>query len=305
MSTTIQTPVLFLIFNRPDTTMQVFERIRQIKPPRLYVAADGPRQHKREEVEKCNQTRAIINSIDWDCELKTLYRKENLGCKIAVSSAITWFFEQEESGIILEDDCLPDISFFFYCEELLFKYMDDERIGNISGNCFLPGYIKSSLSYDFSSISHTWGWATWRRVWKNFDLNFSYWEESEKDVAMRNSLFKSFPEKVYFSSYISDSLSDKYGKSVWDLQYLFTLRVQNQLSIYPSVNLVTNIGLNNPDATHTASKNDMKYYIRSKPISFPIKHPKYIIENKKLYKATLSSIFFSWIRLARYLLHNY
>ena len=136
------TPILFLIFNRPDTTKVVFERIREIKPSRLYVAADAPRQGKDKEAELCRQSRSIIDSVDWPCEVKTLFREENLGCKKAISSAITWFFEQEEYGVILEDDCLPDLSFFRFCEELLIKYKDDERIGHIGGNCFLPGIVK-------------------------------------------------------------------------------------------------------------------------------------------------------------------
>ena len=168
-----ETPVLFLIFNREDTTQKVFNVLRRQKPKYLYVAADGPRKNKEGEAEKCRRTRDIINQVDWDCELKTLFREENRGCKMAVSSAISWFFEQVEQGIILEDDCLPHPSFFPFCEELLIRYKDDDRIGHIGGNCFLPGLIEDGLSYDFCSISHIWGWASWRRVWKNYDVNFS------------------------------------------------------------------------------------------------------------------------------------
>src|SRR5450759_4497034 len=125
MESKFETPVLFLIFNRSDTTQQVFNQIRQIKPKYLFVAADGPRLDRPVEIEKCLETKSIIQQIDWDCELKSLFSETNLGCRVGVSSAITWFFENVEQGIILEDDCLPDLSFFPYCENLLNKYKDD------------------------------------------------------------------------------------------------------------------------------------------------------------------------------------
>ena len=294
-----ETPVLFLIFNRPDTTQKVFDVIRRQKPKYLFVAADGPRKGKPDEVEKCQQVREIIKQVDWDCEMKTLFREENLGCKLAISSAITWFFENVEQGIILEDDCLPDLSFFPYCEELLDKYKDDSRIGHISGNNFLQGIIDEGLSYDFCSCAHIWGWATWSRVWKSFDLNLPLWEE-QKDK--RSSLFFSKWEEIYFSSFISDALASRNNLSVWDTQYWFTLRFQNQLSVYPAVNLVTNIGLGDPNATHTNRKKE-RHLIPASAISFPLKHPQSILRNKKIDDTTIKKLFFSWKRLVRYFLH--
>jgi hypothetical protein len=151
-----ETPILFLVFNREDATQQVFETIRRQKPKHLFVAADGARKNKPGEADVCLRVKDIATQIDWDCELKTLFREENLGCQTAVSTAITWFFEQVEQGIILEDDCLPDPSFFPYCEELLHKYKDDARIGHISGNCFLPDLVDKNYSYNFSCVSHIW-----------------------------------------------------------------------------------------------------------------------------------------------------
>ncbi len=293
-------PILFLIFNRPDTTQQVFERIRQIQPARLYVAADGPRADKEGEAAKCDQTRKIIDQIDWECELKTLYRENNLGCKIAVSTGITWFFEQEEAGIILEDDCLPDLSFFPFCEEMLIRYKDDTRIGHIGANCFFPGIVSEGLSYDFCSISHIWGWASWRRVWNNYDVNFRYWNEASHNSVKRKSLFNSLREEIYFSSFISDTLAGSKGINTWDVQYLFMLRVQNQLCIYPNVNLVTNIGLYSVDATHTGSKEAKKSYIPSACMTFPLKPPEYVLSNKVINNTTVKKKFFSYKRLLRY-----
>ena len=298
-------PVLFLIFNRPDTTVQVFERIRQVKPAKLYVAADGAREGRPDEAKRCAETRSVIDRIDWPCEVKTLFRNKNLGCKIAVSEAITWFFEQEEYGIILEDDCLPNLSFFPFCEELLIRYKDDERIGHIGGNCFFHGIVNDGLSYDFCSMSHIWGWASWRRVWKNYDVNFSYWNEAMQNRNKRKSLFKNLCEEIYFTSFIADTLRGNKGINTWDIQYLYMLRVQNQLAIYPEVNLVTNIGLHSDDATHPVSRKALKLYILSKPISFPLKHPKYILPNNKIDSQTFRKICFSYKRLVRYFLKLY
>jgi hypothetical protein len=293
------TPILFLIFNRPDTTAKVFERIRQIKPTKLYVAADAARDGRPDEALRCAEARAIINKIDWDCELRTLYRDKNLGCKTAVSEAITWFFEQEEYGVILEDDCLPDLSFFPFCEELLIRYKDDERIGHISGQNFFPGIV-DKYSYDFYSFAHIWGWASWQRVWGHYDVNFSYWTDAQKDKNKRKSLFKNLREEVYFSSFISDTLKGNKGINTWDVQYLYLLRVQNRLSIYPAVNLVTNIGLHSPDATHTTKKS--KLCVPFQEIKFPLVHPFYIMPNHVLDRITIKKLYFSYKRLLRFIL---
>ena len=296
-----QVPILFILFANPDTSAQVFERIRQIQPAKLYIAADAPRSEKQDEIQRSMETRNIISRIDWNCELKTFFPDKNLGPKIAISKAITWFFEQEEQGVILEHDCLPDLSFFPYCEELLDKYKDDTRIGHISGNNFLSNIIEEGLSYDFSSCVHIWGWATWRRVWKNYDADFPFWEEQKKK---RSLLFCSKREEIYFSSFIPDAIYHRNNINTWDTQYWFTLRLQNQLAVYPAVNLVTNIGLGDPNAIHTAKKKK-KYSVSASGISFPLKHPQYVLRNKKLDDKTIKKLFFSWKRLARYFLNWY
>ncbi|MCL1932274.1 MAG: hypothetical protein FWF53_00455 [Candidatus Azobacteroides sp.] len=291
-----ETPVLFLIFNREDTTRKVFNAIRQQKPKYLFVAADGARKNKPGEAEKCQRVRDIIKQTDWDCELKTLFREENLGCKAAVSSAVTWFFENVEQGIILEDDCLPDPSFFPYCEELLNKYKDDTRIGHISGGNSAPEIIERGLSYDFCSCSLIWGWASWRRVWKNYDINLSFWEEQKNN---RSFLFCNKWEEIYFSSFISDVLNNRNGINTWDTQYFFTLRLQNQLTICPSVNMVKNIGMGDPNAVHTSKKASAP---SANAISFPLQHPQYVLPKKKIDNKFKP---FSWKRLIRYLLKLY
>jgi hypothetical protein len=288
--------ILFLIFNRPETTRRVFERIREVRPARLYVAADGAREGRGDEAERCAEARAVIEGVDWECEVKTLFRDRNLGCKVAVSEALTWFFEQEEAGIILEDDCLPDLSFFPFCDELLERYKDDERVGHIGGNCFLPGVIDRGLSYDFCSFSLIWGWASWRRAWRTCDTEMRFY--TEVSSVERKRLFNNLREEIYFSSFISDTLQGR--NNTWDVQYLFSLRHSGMLSVHPAVNLVTNIGLNVAGATHVSRKNK-RLYVPSEAIAFPLEHPSIVARNVRLDEKIVRNNFFSWIRLARYI----
>ncbi|MFM2284413.1 MAG: hypothetical protein RL222_1917, partial [Bacteroidota bacterium] len=243
----LNTPVLFLIFNRPDTTRQVFAKIREIQPRQLFIAADGPRNIPG-EAEKCALTRkTVMDAIDWDCEVKTLFRTENLGCGVAPSQAISWFFEQVEQGIILEDDCLPDASFFTFCEELLNYYKDDTSVMHISGNNFQLGKKIGDGSYYFSQIPHSWGWATWRRVWKQFD-----WELTELD--------KFLDSNNHLDPYWIDKfkmVQKERPEDIWDYQYTFCIFNNHGKAILPNKNLVKNIGFNQ-DATHT--KGELLYY---------------------------------------------
>jgi len=192
----LYTPILFLIFNRPDTTQKVFNAIRKAKPKQFFIAADGSPPDREGEIEKCQKSRKIATSVDWDCEVKTLFRDKNLGCKIAISSAIDWFFENVEEGIILEDDCLPHQSFFWFCQELLEYYRNDTRIMHISGDNFQFGRKRGEGSYYFSKYSHVWGWATWRRAWKCFDINMKSFEEFKAENQI-NSIFQSKQQQKY------------------------------------------------------------------------------------------------------------
>tara|TARA_Y100000389_G_scaffold179169_1_gene192953 strand:+ start:52 stop:1056 length:1005 start_codon:yes stop_codon:yes gene_type:complete len=247
----LKTAVLFLVFNRPDTTIQVFEKIRQAKPLRLYVASDGPRQGLEGEKEKVTKAREIANMVDWPCNVKTLFRDNNLGCKKAVSEAITWFFEYEEQGIILEDDCVPNLVFFSFCENLLDRYSKDEKVSAISGNNFQNNKWRGEGSYYFSKYPHCWGWATWRRSWKNYNGGITFWSK------WRNSHI--------WLDYMSDKIEQRYWKKIFDRVYAneinswaypWTASVwyKGGLSAIPNINLVSNIGFTD-DATHTNFKN--------------------------------------------------
>ena len=162
--------VLFVIFNRPETTARVFEAIRSARPPRLYVAADGPRTSRSGEADRCRLVREIASRVDWTCELHTLFREANLGCKLGVSGAIDWFFQSETEGIILEDDVVPLASFFGLCDELLETYRDDPKVFAVSGCNLVSSVYRPNHSYFFSRYCHVWGWATWRRAWEHYDV---------------------------------------------------------------------------------------------------------------------------------------
>lgn len=168
---TLSTPVLFVVFNRPETTSRVFNSIRNARPARLYVAADGPRAMREGEAQRCVEVRRIASAVDWPCEVRTLFRDENIGCRRSVSGAISWFFEHEPEGIILEDDCLPDASFFSYCATLLERYRIEPRVMAITGNNFQPSMEGYSASYYYSIYNHVWGWASWRRAWALYDAD--------------------------------------------------------------------------------------------------------------------------------------
>ena len=273
----LNTAVLFLIFNRLDTTKQVFEEIRKAKPPRLYIASDGPRASKPGEEEKVKAVRNyVMNNIDWECEVKTLFRDKNLGCKYAVSSAIDWFFENEEMGIILEDDCLPSQSFFWFCEELLERYKDDMRIWHIAGNNFHFGWKRDEdYSYYFSYYGSIWGWATWRNRWKQYDVNMNHYSE----LKSKKYLWDIFGNQAEVDFRISNFDEIRNGLNTWDFQWTYTRLINSGLSIVPKVNLIKNLGFGE-NATHTHSKNDKRANMKLYDIEIPLKHPKFIIRDK-------------------------
>lgn len=241
------TPILFLIFNRPLMTEKVFERIKEIKPKYLYISADGPRKNITDDQLNCEKTRKLIEKIDWDCNLQLNFNEVNLGCKNAVSSGITWFFENVEEGIILEDDCIPDISFFIFCSMMLEKYRNDDRIMHIGGTNFQDGTQRGNGSYYFSNFCHVWGWATWKRAWDLYDVDIKKYPEFITSKEFTNTL-RDLKEQKYWMKYFLQVYNKQ--KDTWDYQWTFTIWYNKGLSIVPNVNLVTNIGFGQ-NATHT------------------------------------------------------
>ena len=269
----MKTPVLFIIFNRLDTTKQIFEQIKKAKPPKLYIACDGPRENKPEEAEKVKKVREyVLNNIDWDCEVKTLFREKNLGCRINVSSAITWFFENEKQGIVLEDDTLPVDSFFQYCEVLLEKYRNDERVGIISGFNAVSDKVKCNYSYFFSVYNPCWGWATWRDRWEKYDVKMRDYPLWLKSGGL-NNLFNDWIVRNYWYE-IFNLFYLGINNTSWDAQLTYTCFKNNWLTVVPVKNQILNIGFNYPDAVHCKGK-EPKYIKNSKPqdLEFPLKHP--------------------------------
>jgi hypothetical protein len=282
------TPVLFLIFNRPETTKRVFECIREAKPTHLYIAADGARKDKIGEAELCFQTREIKKCVDWDCEVKTLFRNENLGCKIAVSSAINWFFENEEEGIILEDDCLPNQSFFMFCQDLLNYYREDERVMHIGGTNFQGGIDRGKDSYYFSKYNHIWGWATWKSAWTKYDVSMKMYSP-EKTTQLLQSIFDTKREVNYWEKIFNDVHSGKIN--TWDYQWTYAIWKHNGVAVLPNKNLVSNIGFDK-DATHTASKDVMSVgNIPTHKIDV-ITHPQTIFVDKEADRYGLNTVFY-------------
>jgi len=243
----LQTAVLFVVFNRPDTTARVFAAIRQARPPRLYVAADGPRETREGEAKRVARVRQIATAVDWPCEVFTLFREKNLGCKHAVSEAITWFFRKEDQGIILEDDCLPHPDFFSFCESLLIRYANDERVYAITGDNFQNGLKRGDGSYYFSRYNHVWGWASWRRAWQRYDINLSFWPEWKRSAQW----FSELPDSVE-RRYWEKTFDRMHAQEIdtWDYQWTASIWHHGGLTATPNVNLVSNIGFGR-DATHT------------------------------------------------------
>jgi hypothetical protein len=272
----VKSPILFLIFNRPKETLEVFKAISKVKPTILYIAADGPRSHKSDDVVLCKETLAIVNNIDWDCKVKTLFRNENLGCKNAVSGAITWFFENEPEGIILEDDCLPSQDFFRFCDEMLEYYRDNNKISHICGCNFQDGIKRNEYSYYYSNCTDVWGWAGWRRVWKNYDVNLSLLEKAIKQDFLAtltdskiNKLFLQYTYRYVKNGQIN----------TWDYQYSFLNILNKTLSITPNNNMISNIGFNGT-GTHTVA-DSIYANMPFEKLNLPLKHPPTITANKK------------------------
>lgn len=269
--TTLISPVAFLIFNRPETTRKVFEEIRRARPSKLFVVADGPRNDAEQEV--CKETRAVIEGVDWECEVHKNYSDTNLGCRNRVSSGLTWVFEQTDRAIVLEDDCLPHPTFFRFCDELLERYKDDKAVMHISGDNFQaknPDF-HCVESYYFSNISHIWGWASWSRAWKYYDVDVKRWPEI-KQSCLLHDVFDDEPTAARWE----DKMQSYYDKKInsWDGQWSFACLINHGLCIMPRVNLISNIGFGR-DSTHTrqdAATNELAN-LPTYPIDFPLVHP--------------------------------
>ena len=269
-------PVLFLIFKRPGTTQQVFSAIREVKPPRLYVAANGPRSENPEEKKLCDLTRKILEKVDWNCEVQTLFRETYLDCRQSLSGAIKWFFEHEPEGIILEDDCLPSQSFFWFCQELLEYFRHDKQVGAICGFYSNELDYKPSASYFFSRYLRVWGWAGWRRSFEGYDSNLKNLIENNNTWQRGMFHHKDVLLKKYFQQ-----MFDRVANSeidTWDTQLQYLLWQKKQRVIVSSNNLIQNIGW--IQGAH-AQKKDHNHELPTSEIEFPLTSPEIVDRDVK------------------------
>lgn len=284
----MKSSVLFVIFKRVDTTQMVFSRIREARPPKLYIAADGPRPERVGEAEQCNATRKVVENVDWPCEVHHLYRDKNLGCGEGVSSAITWFFEHEEEGIIIEDDILPHLDFFKYCDEMLERYRDNDKIKCICGSNAFYEDIKYPYSYYYSHYMMVWGWATWRRTWKEYDKSLKsiprnlFLKQIELLPVKKGSKLKAIE--------IFDVMTSDHPIDTWDYQLFFSILNHKGLTVIPINNLCKNIGFGHADAIHTTvvSEKIETHVVRT---CYPLIHPAIIKESRELDSITFMEMY--------------
>lgn len=270
----LSTAVLFLIFNRPDVTSKCFAAIRAARPPRLYVAADGPRAGREKEIGLCELTRSAATNVDWPCEVKTLFRSENLGCRRAVSEAIDWFFSAEPEGIVLEDDCLASPDWFRFAEEMLNRYREDTRVMCISANHFHGKAHVPEYSYFFSRYNHCWGWASWRRAWAMYDSEMTAWPALRDTRWLRTIGCGSRSFSAYWAAIFDRVHAEKINS--WAYRWTFSCWSQNGLTVLPGRNLVRNIGFGD-EATHTGSGNRLEDLMILESMDFPMHHPLHVL----------------------------
>ncbi|MCC3410816.1 MAG: glycosyltransferase family 2 protein [Microcoleus sp. PH2017_29_MFU_D_A] len=283
----LKTPVAFIIFKRPEETQRVFAEIRKVKPSKLLVVADGPRPDKPGEDAQCAAARAIIEQVDWECEVLRNYAETNLGCRQRVSSGLDWVFDTVEEAIIIEDDCLPDSSFFYFAEELLERYRYDERIMSISGQNVQFGKQRTDFSYYFSRYTHCWSWASWRRAWRHYDLDMKLWPSVRDGNFLMDVLGDAHAAKIW-----TKTCQLCYDKAIdtWDFQWTFASFIQNGLNILSNVNLAANIG-HGTGGTHTDDINSPYNNMSVEPIAFPLKHPPFVIRDAQADRFTQESLY--------------
>lgn len=286
------TPILFVIFNRPEHTRQVLSVLQEIKPTKLYVAADGPRPGNDSDLRKCEMTRNLIDEyVDWPCELKKLFRDHNVGAGLGVSEAITWFLDEEGQGIILEDDCVPSHSFFDYCATLLDKYKDDNRVMHIAGANHIPSLTRNTEnSYFFSMQGNMWGWATWKRAWDLYDFQMSSFQQ-----VLDENILASFIPDALVRNYVVKKFKDtmSHRNDAWDYQWDFCRYINSGLSIIPKVNLVKNVGFG-ADATHTFSQENYFSKLEAENLEMPLQHPSFTVRNRQIDNMHYKNLF-KWI----------
>ncbi len=264
----VRSPVALFMFRRPDTTARVLDAIREARPALLLVVADGPRPDRPDDATACAATRALIDGVDWPCEVRREFATENMGCRRRVASGLAWVFGQVPEAIILEDDCVPDQTFFRFCDELLERYRDDPRVAQITGANNQKGRRRGKHSYFFSRYNNVWGWASWRRAFDLYDVDMRRWPELRDSGWLADMLGD---RRV--AHYWTQQFQATYERRIdtWDYQWVYASWLHSMVSLVPNRNLVRNIGFG-PDASHTHAQ-DAFADDRLESVGFPLDHP--------------------------------
>jgi hypothetical protein len=275
----VRAPVAMAIYRRPDTTARVFERVRAAQPSELLVFANAPRPGDEEEARLCAESRAVItDGIDWDCRLRTRFNDEHLGLREQIAGGLDWVFAQVETAIVLEDDCLPEPSFFAYCDELLERYADDERVFAISGDDFRWRKTPPQHSYEFSRYPLIWGWATWRRAWRHYDADLRAWPSLRASGWLEEFLGDSYAAKYWAHQF--DRVEA--GLEAWDYVWVLSCWINGGLTAVPTTNLVSNLGFRG-DATHTVDHDGRHPFaaMATEPMPWPLRHPSAVTRDEE------------------------
>jgi len=264
-------PVLFLTFNKIDPTEKVFEAIARYQPEVLYVAQDGPREGKEGDGKKVEKVRQLTQIITWPCKVVERRQEKNLGLKAHVEGAISWFFNEVEAGIILEDDTLPNADFFTFCEDLIERYRDDKRVFMVGGtNLNMP--TPTPYSYFFCSEPLIWGWASWADRWKHYETDLQSTQETIRDFSNK-SIFADPYRREVEEQKIGALLDNKVQS--WASRWGYAIQVQHGLCAVPKVNTVTNIGFGG-EASNTLDAAHPHAQLKLETFSWPMYHPSYM-----------------------------
>jgi hypothetical protein len=274
----LTTPVVLIVFNRPELTRKLFDLLAGVQPQKLLIIADGPRAAREGEADRCRAVREIVTGASWPCEIITNFASENMGCRARIVSGLDWAFTLVDEAIILEDDILPDLSFFRFCEEMLLRYRGDPRVAMITGFNNSAHRGRTPYSYFFSELTHIWGWATWRESWAQYDEHIRSWPEI-RDSGLLKEFFPERSAWRYWTS-IFDSMHSGTGPNTWDYQWMYTNLCRRALSITPQVNLVRNTGFGE-GGTHVTNPDDAPD-VPVEALQFPLRHPPAMIASRSL-----------------------
>lgn len=281
------TPIVMIVFRRPEVTKRVFAAVAAARPERLFLIADGPSADRPADAQACEEVRKIVTQVDWPCKVQTNFSEQNMGLRQRIVSGLNWVFSEVEEAIILEDDCLPDPSFFPFCAEMLERYRDHNQIGFIAGFNPMESMFKSPFSYYFTQMPHIWGWATWRRAWRQYDDCLESWP-AVKEAGLLNMLFPDKAVAAYWTR-IFDGTYNGTRNNSWAYRWVYTCWMRNWLQVVPSRNLIQNVGFG-PDSEHTA-KAPRGHNVASASLTFPLHHPPAITAWPAQFRATQRQLY--------------